>query len=144
MVILSLAVGSDVSGFSEAKFIGALIFGYTCSRVWGSDRPTTFLNGWWFFMQPFLFGTIGATLFIAQLNAKVMSKGVGCIFCGLTVRVIAAFCVSVERKYNWKDKLFMAVTWIPKATVQAVLGSVLLTDATHLNIPAYKEYGQII
>lgn len=38
----------------------------------------------------------------------------------------------------------MAITWIPKATVQAVLGSILLTDAKKLKLAEYENYGTII
>jgi type III secretory pathway component EscS len=65
MVVLSFAIGSDVANYSEAKFIGSLLFGYTSFRVWGLDKPTAHLNFWWFLMQPLLFSTIGATLFIS-------------------------------------------------------------------------------
>jgi solute carrier family 9B (sodium/hydrogen exchanger), member 1/2 len=60
---------------------------------------------------------------------------------GLATRVTAAFFISVEKRYTWKEKLFMAMTWIPKATVQAVLGSVLLNDAKKYKLPEYVIYG---
>ena len=45
---------------NEAKYIGALFFGYTSFRVWGDDKPAKEVAWFWFFIQPFLFGTVGA------------------------------------------------------------------------------------
>ena len=129
LVTISLAVGSDVSTYDEAKFIGALFFGYTCFRMWGKDKPMKYLNFWWFLMQPFLFSTIGATLVISNLKGSIIGYAILVIICGLCARLIAAYFVSVEKRFVWKEKLFIALCWIPKATVQAVLSSIFLQKA---------------
>jgi len=35
---------------NEAKYIGALFFGYTSFRVWGDDKPTKEITWFWFFI----------------------------------------------------------------------------------------------
>lgn len=87
---------------------------------------------------------MGAVLVISSLSGQIIAKGVLIIFVGVSVRVFAAFVVSFEAKYCWKEKLFIASTWISKGAVQAVLGTVLLNQSRSLNIPEYEEYGLII
>jgi hypothetical protein len=43
----------------DAKYLGALSFGYTCFRIWGNDKPAKEIAWFWFFVQPCLFGTVG-------------------------------------------------------------------------------------
>ncbi len=48
---------------------------------------------------------------------------------GLVLRVITTFFamgLCSGSQYNWKDKVFLAVAWTPKATVQAALSAVPL------------------
>ena len=63
---VSIAVGfvlaSDFSGQTNAKFMASLTFGYTCSRFWGHQKPAKQIAQLWIFIQPWLFGTIGAAL----------------------------------------------------------------------------------
>jgi solute carrier family 9B (sodium/hydrogen exchanger), member 1/2 len=51
---------ADLDGYPHAKFIAALFFGYSSYRVWGEAKPSAELYKFWFFLQPCLFGTVGA------------------------------------------------------------------------------------
>lgn len=35
---------------SNAKYIACLVFGYTCFRIWGEDRPNKEIANLWFFI----------------------------------------------------------------------------------------------
>jgi hypothetical protein len=59
---IGLVIASELSTFKNAKFIACLTFGYTCFRVWGDHKPAKQIGDCWFYIQPFLFGTIGAAL----------------------------------------------------------------------------------
>lgn len=45
-------------------------------------------------------------------------QGLLIIFIGLTVRFIASFLSTFGNKFRWRTMIFIAVSWIPKATVQ--------------------------
>ena len=45
---------------------------------------------------------------------------------GVSFRVPSAGLSMVGCRMNWKEKTFVAIAWIPKATVQAALGGVVL------------------
>lgn len=40
VVSIGLIIASEMSTFSNARFIACLSFGYTCFRVWGENKPT--------------------------------------------------------------------------------------------------------
>jgi len=50
--------------------------------------------------------------------------------------------VTFEKKYNYKERAFMAFAWIPKATVQAALGGLTLAEAQKRGLSEWEEYGQ--
>lgn len=49
-------------GFEESKYIGIITFGFVCFNMWGEKKPDKELATFWKFCQPFLFGTIGASV----------------------------------------------------------------------------------
>ena len=64
--MLMLAVLTPVfcnsTGFEESKYIGIITFGFICFKVWGEKKPDAELAKFWKLCQPFLFGTIGASV----------------------------------------------------------------------------------
>lgn len=63
----------------------------------------------------------------------------------LVCRLITVSIVSYNRRYSIKERLFIVCTWVPKATVQASLSAVFLTNAKSHKLGAkYVEYGNII
>jgi NhaP-type Na+/H+ or K+/H+ antiporter len=80
----------------------------------------------WIFAQLLLFVLVGA-----QVDVKIAwGAGLtGCtvIFIGLTARSVAVFLCLVGSQFNKKERLFVALSYLPKATVQAAIGAVPLT-----------------
>lgn len=67
------------------------------------------------------------------------------IVVAVIVRITVAFFVTYNKTFSRKERFFIAVTWIPKATVQASLCSIFLTDAKAKKLNSvYIEYGNII
>merc|ERR1712174_62811 len=42
---------------------------------------------------------------------------------------------------NWKEKVFMAFAWLPKATVQAALGPIFLDNVLRFNESKFDQLG---
>ncbi|KAL0881051.1 hypothetical protein ABMA27_002184 [Loxostege sticticalis] len=80
----------------------------------------------WIFFEPILFAFTGAQITISELNPQVMQMGAVCLVSCLVIRVIATFLVSFGCGLNNKEKLFIGLTWMAKATVQAALGPAAL------------------
>ena len=93
------------------------------------------------FCQPFLFGTVGAAVLFSNIEVDMIGKGLLVIFLGVSARWIATFVVGCEKKFNNKERAFMAFAWIPKATVQAALGGLTLAKAQERGLPEYEAYG---
>jgi NhaP-type Na+/H+ or K+/H+ antiporter len=62
IMVFMFPFAADLDGYPHAKFVAALFFGYSSYRVWGEDKPSAYLYKFWFFLQPCLFGTVGAQL----------------------------------------------------------------------------------
>jgi NhaP-type Na+/H+ or K+/H+ antiporter len=102
---------------NEAKYICALFFGYSSHVVWGTDKPAKEIAWFWFFIQPFLFGTVGASLLFSQIAAGDIGYGIVCIIVGVTVRFIVVVIVTTSKNLEFKERIFMGITWLGKATV---------------------------
>lgn len=122
-----ILVFSELTAFHESKFVGVVIFGYFCSRVWKQYKPEHKLETVWNVLTPFLFGTIGAAVRFKEVQTEVIGKAVAIILIGLLFRWASTFLVAL--KFNVKEKLFVAFSWIPKATVQAAIGGFVLAQA---------------
>lgn len=80
----------------------------------------------WILAEIILFVLVGA-----QVNPSVAIKagGVGLIIItlGLMGRSIGVWISTTSPKYNTRDRLFCVIAYIPKATVQAAIGSIPLS-----------------
>lgn len=85
------------------------------------------LTKMWFFAQIFLFVLIGAAVNI-EVAFKSGATGVIIIAIGLLGRTIGVIISLGGSNLNLKERLFCAVAYIPKATVQAAIGGVPLAD----------------
>ncbi|XP_026324152.1 sodium/hydrogen exchanger 9B2-like [Hyposmocoma kahamanoa] len=75
----------------------------------------------WRIFEPMLFTLSGYFLDVSQISMKEFCLIIACIFCALFLRLITAFLVSLANELSLRESLFIAVTWIPKAIVEAVL-----------------------
>jgi hypothetical protein len=93
-------------------------------------------------MEPILFVTVGSTLDFSTLSSGTIPKSVLIVLTGGVLRMIVTyFCMSGFR-YSRKEKLFYAIAWTPKATVQAALSAAPLTLITTLKQgdPDYAQW----
>lgn len=79
----------------------------------------------WVFAELLLFVLVGA-----QVNIHVAWKaglaGTLVIFIGLIFRSVGTYVSLFGTPFDWKEKLFCVVAYIPKATVQAAIGAIPL------------------
>lgn len=64
---VSFIIASEFSTFTDSKFIACITFGYVCFRFWGNEKPMKEVGWVWFFIQPLLFGTVGASLLVKNI-----------------------------------------------------------------------------
>ncbi|XP_063359084.1 sodium/hydrogen exchanger 9B2-like isoform X2 [Cydia amplana] len=75
----------------------------------------------WRILEPMLFTLSGYYLEVSQITLEEFGRIVACIFLALFLRLLTAFLVALAGELSLKESLFVAVTWIPKAIVEAVL-----------------------
>ncbi|HCL55743.1 MAG TPA: peptidase [Spirochaetia bacterium] len=83
------------------------------------------LNKAWIFAEIILFVLIGLAVDIPTA-LKAGKTGLLVIFLGLIARSLGVLAATSFSSLNWKEKLFCIIAYIPKATVQAALGSIPL------------------
>ena len=90
------------------------------------ERLSTKLNKIWIFAEILLFILVGAQV---DVNVAIKAGGVGLIIIviGLIGRTIGVIISLLGTDYNRKERLFCAISYIPKATVQAAMGAVPLS-----------------
>ena len=74
----------------------------------------------WTFLEPFLFGLVGAGVDVQTMikNPTSVGWGILILFIGLAIRMMVAMVTVVGQGLNMKEKVFVALAWFPKATVQ--------------------------
>ncbi|ELU16618.1 hypothetical protein CAPTEDRAFT_34319, partial [Capitella teleta] len=83
----------------------------------------------WVVFQPVLFSLIGAEVSIEALQPKTVGLGLAVLGLGLSLRLVVSFLAVFGLNFNWKEKFFIPLAWLPKATVQAAIGSYALDTA---------------
>lgn len=89
----------------------------------------------WLAAEVILFVLVGAAVDI-RYTLKAGAAAVGMIFVALAFRSLGVFFCLLGTKLNWKERAFCIIAYLPKATVQAAIGSVPLA----LGLPC----GQIV
>ncbi|MGN0595917.1 MAG: cation:proton antiporter [Ruminiclostridium sp.] len=79
----------------------------------------------WIAAEVILFVLVGAAVDI-RYTAEAGLMAVAMIFTALAVRAVGVLLCMVKTKLSWKERLFCVFAYLPKATVQAAIGSIPL------------------
>lgn len=138
--------------------LGALFTGLVGSNLWEKGIPKPISAGpsyvyspqcerwmsliWRWVMEPILFVTVGSTLDFSSLSSGTIPKSVLIVLTGGVLRMIVTYFCMSGFQYSRKEKLFYAIAWTPKATVQAALSAAPLTLITTLKQgdPDYDQW----
>ena len=139
---LMLLFGSSHLEFPGAGALSVLCLGATAGYGWGDkgkEPVEKVMSILWTIFQPLLFGLIGAEVSIQYLDKSLVGKGIATLFIGLIIRCIVTFFAVSGCDLNVKEKLFCVISWLPKATVQAAIGSIPLDTARRLHFEGKEE-----
>uniref|UniRef100_A0A669EUH0 Cation/H+ exchanger transmembrane domain-containing protein n=1 Tax=Oreochromis niloticus TaxID=8128 RepID=A0A669EUH0_ORENI len=146
-LVLGLSVfavfGSGVAGFPGSGGLCTLVLAFLAGLGWGTEKARVEeVVGWaWDVFQPLLFGLIGAEIRVSELEGHTVGLGIATLLIGLLVRVGFTFVCVLFAGFNMKEKVFIALAWMPKATVQAAIGSTALDMARTKDNTEMQEYG---
>ena len=85
-------------------------------------------NSLWNGFEILLFALVGIA---TNINYAFSDNGImilGLIIIALTFRSLGVIVCLIATKFHWKEKLFIILSYIPKATVQASIGAIALTE----------------
>ncbi|XP_046962130.1 sodium/hydrogen exchanger 9B2-like isoform X2 [Vanessa cardui] len=128
---------SSLIGWSGAGPLAIVSSGFIAAYYWdkqgwpvNKNPVSNLFRILWIFFEPILFAFTGAQITVSALDPQVIAMGAVCLVSCLLLRVIATFLISFGCGLNNKEKLFIGLTWLAKATVQAALGPAAL-DLVH-------------
>lgn len=75
----------------------------------------------WNVFQPILFGLIGSEVDVFVLEGSVVGYGALSLLIALFARIVVSVFIAFGAGFTWKEKVFVAWAWFPKATVQVGL-----------------------
>ncbi|XP_061441504.1 sodium/hydrogen exchanger 9B2 [Rhineura floridana] len=123
--------GSMYFGFPGSGGLCTIVLAFLAGMAWSEEKREVeeIVAGAWEIFQPFLFGLIGAEISIASLGLETVGLCVATLGAALIARIVATFLLVCYAGFDLKEKIFISLAWIPKATVQAAVGSVALDTA---------------
>lgn len=135
LIILSVAFAfvsleDAISSYiSISGLIGVMALGATILQKYNvlAKRISLKFNKLWVGAEIFLFVLVGATVNIHYIG-KTGILAVLLIFCALIFRLMGVFICLIKTSLSNKEKLFCAISYTPKATVQAAIGSIPLAS----------------
>ena len=98
-------------------------------RLWGvssvADRLSEKFGKLWIAAEVLLFVLVGAAVDI-RYTLQAGAAAVVMILLALCVRAVGVLLALAGTRLDWKERLFCVIAYLPKATVQAAIGSVPL------------------
>ncbi|XP_032515452.2 sodium/hydrogen exchanger 9B2-like isoform X2 [Danaus plexippus] len=128
---------SNLIGWSGAGPLAIVSSGFVAAYFWekqgwpiNNNPVSNIFRILWIFFEPILFAFTGAQVTISSLDPQVIAMATVCLISCLMIRLVATFFMTFGCGLNGKEKLFIGLTWMAKATVQAALGPAAL-DLVH-------------
>uniref|UniRef100_A0A2S2NJL7 Sodium/hydrogen exchanger 9B1 n=2 Tax=Schizaphis graminum TaxID=13262 RepID=A0A2S2NJL7_SCHGA len=156
--ILMLSGGGllAVLGFERTSLEGAgplavIISSFTSIYFWTKqgwnieDNPVaTAFEIFWMICEPILFGLTGTQIVLNELDLKFVTVTVMCVAIAFVSRIFITIIAASGSSLNFKEKLFIALSWMAKASVQAALGPAVLEVAINNKNSEHIAYSRTI
>ncbi|MDD4572941.1 MAG: cation:proton antiporter [Sphaerochaeta sp.] len=124
IMLVSLKDFLDTLNIPFAPLIAVMSIGFVIleKRELMAHEISSKLAKIWIFAQILLFTLVGSQVQIdAALDAGL--KGIALIFLGLLARSVGTYLCTLGSNLNQKERLFVVLSYLPKATVQAAIGA---------------------
>nr|XP_032510652.1 sodium/hydrogen exchanger 9B2-like [Danaus plexippus plexippus]XP_032528557.1 sodium/hydrogen exchanger 9B2-like [Danaus plexippus plexippus] len=101
------------------------------------------------FFEPMLFSVTGAQIVIADLQPQLVLVVAGIVITCVVLRAALTSVTAVRSNLNMKEKIFVGLAWMAKATVQAALAPVALDEVRKMtgseeHIEQLVKYAEIV
>ncbi|GMT33360.1 hypothetical protein PFISCL1PPCAC_24657 [Pristionchus fissidentatus] len=128
---MAMFFGCARLSIDSAGALSVLVSAFVAAGHWRqngevAEMETSLKTLWELFFQPLLFGLIGFELTFSLLSWRLVLLGLLVLVIGVAARTAVAFLAVMGSGMTSRERLFVALAWIPKATVQAALAPVAL------------------
>lgn len=139
--------------FPSAGALGCVTVSFVAGTGWKrakirnpsfTNETHTYLDLLWKFLKPISFSLIGKEVNFEVLDGNIVLYGVVAILVGVVFRFISAYFSIIGADMTWKERGYIAISSIPKATVQAALGPVALDLAKELKSEGNYDYARTV
>ncbi|CAB0008355.1 unnamed protein product [Nesidiocoris tenuis] len=129
---------------------GVVVSAFLCCVVWTrqgwelEDNPVAeAYEIFWMIFEPILFGLTGTQIKIDEMSGPNVTTGLGIIIAACLIRMVSTVLVCFGSKLNHKEKVFCALSWMAKASVQAALAPVAM-ELVHDRTQEERDYAAIL
>ena len=131
--------------FSFSSLLAIITIGIFTNRSRHEQaiRLSTRCSKMWVVAELFLFVLVGSSIKVDYF-AKFLLPSLGLLACSLFMRVVAVNLSLIKTNLNLKERTFVSISYLPKATVQAAIGGGLLELGTSLNDEKIIAAGTIV
>ncbi|XP_058802648.1 sodium/hydrogen exchanger 9B2 isoform X2 [Phymastichus coffea] len=130
--------GSEKINLGGAGPLAVVAAAFISSYMWQKDgwevddNPVaTSFEIFWMIFEPILFSLTGTQIVMREMNGSSVYIGIACLMAGIILRILVTMLVGIGSRLNLKEKMFISIACMAKATVQAALGPATLYVATH-------------
>lgn len=127
LILMALGMSKLEAVLPLAALMAVMTFGFGINQQNSelAQRTNTFLTKLWYVAQMILFMLVGASFDPSQA-VQAGWIGVIIILVGLVFRTLGVYVSLLKTNLNAKERLYCAIAYLPKATVQAAMGGVPL------------------
>ncbi|XP_034814844.1 sodium/hydrogen exchanger 9B1 isoform X5 [Pan paniscus] len=140
---VSAVLGSQRIGLHGSGGLCTLVLSFIAGTKWSQEKMKVqkIITTVWDIFQPLLFGLVGAEVSVSSLESNIVGISVATLSLALCVRILTTYLLMCFAGFSFKEKIFIALAWMPKATVQAVLGPLALETA-RVSAPHLEPYAK--
>nr|XP_035149107.1 sodium/hydrogen exchanger 9B1 isoform X2 [Callithrix jacchus]XP_035149108.1 sodium/hydrogen exchanger 9B1 isoform X2 [Callithrix jacchus]XP_035149109.1 sodium/hydrogen exchanger 9B1 isoform X2 [Callithrix jacchus]XP_035149111.1 sodium/hydrogen exchanger 9B1 isoform X2 [Callithrix jacchus] len=140
---VSAVLGSQRIGLLGSGGLCTLVLSFIAGTKWSQEKMKVqkIITNVWDIFQPLLFGLVGAEVSVSSLESNTVGISVATVSLALCVRMFTTYLLMCFAGFSFKEKIFIACAWMPKATVQAVLGPLALETA-RISAPHLESYSK--
>ncbi|XP_011747486.2 sodium/hydrogen exchanger 9B1 isoform X1 [Macaca nemestrina] len=140
---VSAVLGSQRIGLHGTGGLFTLVLSFIAGTKWSQEKMKVqkIITNVWDIFQPLLFGLVGAEVSVSLLESNTIGIFVATLSLALCVRILVTYTLMCFAGFSFKEKIFIALAWMPKATVQAVLGPLVLETA-RVSAPHLEPYSK--
>ncbi|XP_075854720.1 sodium/hydrogen exchanger 9B1-like isoform X2 [Microcebus murinus] len=142
-ICVSAVLGSQRIGLHASGGLCTLMLTFIAGKKWSKEKigVQKILANTWNIFQPLLFGLVGSEVSVSALEPNTIGICVATMSSALCVRILTTYVLMSFAGFSSKEKIFIALSWMPKATVQAVLGPLALETA-RVSAPHLESYAR--